>query len=117
MASRQLAVLELGGAERDELKSLAAPRNTAQALALRARIVLAWKAATIAVAMIGQTPGSLVSLRQSSFPAEGNHPRIELLDPTVEVQQRASSDMSASATAPRAWAVNHRHGPCGSTIP
>jgi len=40
MASRQLAVLELSGNEREELRSLAARRNTAQALALRARIVL-----------------------------------------------------------------------------
>jgi transposase len=41
MASRQLAALVLSEAERTELKSLAARRNTAQALALRARIVLA----------------------------------------------------------------------------
>jgi transposase len=40
MASRQLAVLVLSGEERTELTSLAARRNTAQALALRARIVL-----------------------------------------------------------------------------
>ncbi len=40
MASRQLAVLVLSEAERVELTSLAARRNTAQALALRARIVL-----------------------------------------------------------------------------
>jgi transposase len=40
MASRQLASLVLSEAERTELKSLAARRKTAQALALRARIVL-----------------------------------------------------------------------------
>ena len=40
MASRQLAVLVLSDEERTELTSLAARRNTAQALALRARIVL-----------------------------------------------------------------------------
>jgi transposase len=40
MASRQLATLVLSEAERTELRSLAARRNTAQALALRARIVL-----------------------------------------------------------------------------
>jgi transposase len=38
---RELAVLELSEAERSELRSLANRRNTAQALALRARIVLA----------------------------------------------------------------------------
>ena len=41
MASRQLAGLELSDNERDELRSLAGRRSTAQALALRARIVLA----------------------------------------------------------------------------
>lgn len=41
MANRQLAVLELSESEHTELRSLAARRNTAQALALRARIVLA----------------------------------------------------------------------------
>ena len=41
MASRRLALLELSENERVELRSLAARRNTAQALALRARIVLA----------------------------------------------------------------------------
>jgi hypothetical protein len=41
MANRQLAALALSENERAELKSLAARRNTAQALALRARIVLA----------------------------------------------------------------------------
>jgi transposase len=41
MASRQLAALELSESERAELSSLAARRSTAQALALRARIVLA----------------------------------------------------------------------------
>jgi transposase len=40
MAGRQLAALVLSDAERTELMSLAARRNTAQALALRARIVL-----------------------------------------------------------------------------
>src|SRR5271154_2514641 len=40
MAGRQLAALVLSDAERMELTSLAARRNTAQALALRARIVL-----------------------------------------------------------------------------
>src|SRR5579864_3081614 len=40
MAGRQLAALVLSDAERTELTSLAARRNTAQALALRARIVL-----------------------------------------------------------------------------
>ncbi len=40
MGSRQLSALVLSDAERTELKSLAARRNTAQALALRARIVL-----------------------------------------------------------------------------
>jgi transposase-like protein len=35
-----LAPLELSGSERHELASLAARRNTAQALALRAKIVL-----------------------------------------------------------------------------
>jgi hypothetical protein len=40
MARRQLAALVLSGAERAELTSLAARRSTAQALALRARIVL-----------------------------------------------------------------------------
>jgi hypothetical protein len=40
MASRQLAALVLSDGERKELTSLAARRNTAQALALRARIVL-----------------------------------------------------------------------------
>ncbi len=41
MASRQLAELILRAAEQTELTALAARRNTAQALALRARIVLA----------------------------------------------------------------------------
>lgn len=41
MASRQLAALVLSAQEQAELTSLAARRNTAQALALRARIVLA----------------------------------------------------------------------------
>jgi transposase len=41
MASRQLAALELSENEQAELRSLAARRSTAQALALRARIVLA----------------------------------------------------------------------------
>jgi transposase len=41
MASRLLPSLDLSAAERGELTSLAARRNTAQALALRARIVLA----------------------------------------------------------------------------
>ena len=41
MANRRLAALELDETERAELRSLAARRNTAQALALRARIVLA----------------------------------------------------------------------------
>jgi len=41
MASRVLPSLDLSAAERGELASLAARRNTAQALALRARIVLA----------------------------------------------------------------------------
>jgi transposase len=40
MASRQLAALVVSEAERSELTSLAGRRNTAQALALRARIVL-----------------------------------------------------------------------------
>lgn len=40
MAGRRLPVLELTEAERGELSGLAARRNTAQALALRARIVL-----------------------------------------------------------------------------
>ena len=40
MAGRQLAALVLSDAERRELTSLAGRRNTAQALALRARIVL-----------------------------------------------------------------------------
>lgn len=40
MAGRQLAALVLSDAERTELTSLAARRSTAQALALRARIVL-----------------------------------------------------------------------------
>lgn len=40
MARGRLAALVLSGAERSELASLAARRNTAQALALRARIVL-----------------------------------------------------------------------------
>jgi transposase len=40
MAGRRLAALVLSDAERTELTSLAARRNTAQALALRARIVL-----------------------------------------------------------------------------
>jgi transposase len=40
MARRQLATLVLSDAERTELTSLSARRNTAQALALRARIVL-----------------------------------------------------------------------------
>src|SRR5271154_869680 len=40
MANRRLAALELSEDERVELRSLAARRNTAQALALRARIVL-----------------------------------------------------------------------------
>ena len=40
MAGRRLAVVELTEAEGAELRSLAARRNTAQALALRARIVL-----------------------------------------------------------------------------
>ena len=40
MAGRQLATLILSDSERTELTSLAARRNTAQALALRARIVL-----------------------------------------------------------------------------
>ena len=41
MANRQLAVLELSDSEHAELRSLAARRNAAQALALRTRIVLA----------------------------------------------------------------------------
>lgn len=41
MVGRQVAPLVLGEEERPELKSLAARRKTAQALALRARIVLA----------------------------------------------------------------------------
>ena len=41
MAGRQLAALELSENERAELRSLAARRSTAQAMALRARIVLA----------------------------------------------------------------------------
>ena len=41
MASRRLAALELSGKEGEELRSPGARRNTAQALALRARIVLA----------------------------------------------------------------------------
>jgi transposase len=41
MAGRHLAALELDEAERSELMSLASRRSTAQALALRARIVLA----------------------------------------------------------------------------
>jgi transposase len=41
MAGRQLAALALSENEHAELRSLAARRNTAQALALRARIVLA----------------------------------------------------------------------------
>ena len=41
MASGRLAALELSENEREELRSLAARRSTAQALALRARIVLA----------------------------------------------------------------------------
>jgi transposase len=40
MASRQLAALVLSAAERAELTSLAVRRSTAEALALRARIVL-----------------------------------------------------------------------------
>jgi hypothetical protein len=41
MAGRQLAPLRLSDEERSELESLARRRKTAQALALRARIVLA----------------------------------------------------------------------------
>ncbi len=41
MAGRQLAPLGLSDEERSELESLASRRKTAQALALRARIVLA----------------------------------------------------------------------------
>src|SRR6187549_3382650 len=41
MASRQLPFLRLSESEREELRALAARRSTAQALALRARIVLA----------------------------------------------------------------------------
>ena len=41
MASRVLPSLDLSAAERGELISLSARRSTAQALALRARIVLA----------------------------------------------------------------------------
>ena len=41
MGSHRLAVLELSGAERSELLGLAGRRRTAQAMALRARIVLA----------------------------------------------------------------------------
>ena len=41
MAGRQLAPLRLSDEERSELESLASRRKTAQALALRARIVLA----------------------------------------------------------------------------
>jgi transposase len=41
MAGRQLPALELSAREGEELRSLAARRSTAQALALRARIVLA----------------------------------------------------------------------------
>ena len=40
MAGRRMAELVLSDEERSELTSLAARRNTAQALALRARIVL-----------------------------------------------------------------------------
>jgi hypothetical protein len=50
MAGRQLTPLVLNEEERSELKSLAARRKTAQALALRARIVLA-RAATRATAV------------------------------------------------------------------
>jgi len=46
MASGRLAALELSENEREELRSLAARRSTAQALALRARIVLACAAGT-----------------------------------------------------------------------
>jgi transposase len=41
MAGRELPAVELDAAERSELMSLASRRNTAQALALRARIILA----------------------------------------------------------------------------
>jgi len=41
MAGRELPAVELGEAERSELMSLASRRSTAQALALRARIILA----------------------------------------------------------------------------
>ncbi|MCW5760208.1 MAG: helix-turn-helix domain containing protein, partial [Phenylobacterium sp.] len=41
MAGRELPAIELDEAERAELTSLAARRSTAQALALRARIILA----------------------------------------------------------------------------
>ena len=47
MASRKLPSLDLSAAERDELTSLAARRKTAQALALRARIVLACAEGTL----------------------------------------------------------------------
>jgi transposase-like protein len=41
MAGRELPAIELDEAERAELMSLASRRSTAQALALRARIILA----------------------------------------------------------------------------
>ncbi|HLY79266.1 MAG TPA: hypothetical protein VKQ70_07825 [Caulobacteraceae bacterium] len=41
MAGRELASVELDDAERAELMALASRRSTAQALALRARIILA----------------------------------------------------------------------------
>ena len=41
MGGRRLSALELSDSERSELKALASRRKTGQALALRARIVLA----------------------------------------------------------------------------
>ena len=58
MTGRPLAFLELSAEEEEALQSLAKRRRTAQALALRARIVLSCAAgeANQAVAVLGVTP-------------------------------------------------------------
>jgi hypothetical protein len=59
MTGRPLAPLELGAEEEKALRSLASRRTTAQALALRARIVLACAAGAASQAVaarLGVTP-------------------------------------------------------------